>query len=231
MTFLDECIEFAGPAWERYIHHPWIEALFAGTLQEDKFRYWLIQDLPYIGENASEVAFTKVPTHNPWVKLQREYGVRAAESRVELRILEDYDEFALTRWAARPRREAFVNFFVRAFYEGTFGDVCCAVYPCYCFHNTFGVRYENEKPKNLSQLQRDWLEQWQDPFYRDLQNATVDGINEYGNASTEFERDKMRWLFLRATQHQIATFDAAWIMSDPWPGEGNEIGILAGTAN
>ena len=88
-----------------------------------------------------------------------------------------------------------------------------------------------EKPKNLSQLQRDWLEQWQDPFYRDLQNATVDGINEYGNASTEFERDKMRWLFLRATQHQIATFDAAWITSDPWPGEGNETGILAGTAN
>ena len=50
MTFLDECIEFAGPAWERYVHHPWIEALFSGTLQEDKFRYWLIQDLPYIGE-------------------------------------------------------------------------------------------------------------------------------------------------------------------------------------
>ena len=60
MTFLDECIEFAGPAWKRYVHHPWIEALFAGTLQEDKFRYWLIQDLPYIGENASEVAFTTV---------------------------------------------------------------------------------------------------------------------------------------------------------------------------
>ena len=30
MTFLDECIAFTGDYWERYQHHPWIEALFAG---------------------------------------------------------------------------------------------------------------------------------------------------------------------------------------------------------
>jgi len=37
-------------------------------------------------------------------------------------------------------------------------------------------------------------------------------------------------LFLRATQHQIATFDVSWTTSDPWPGEGKEKGILAGKA-
>jgi hypothetical protein len=41
----------------------------------------------------------------------------------------------------------------------------------------------------------------------------------------------MRWLFLRATQHQIATFDAAWELSDPWAGEGEESGVLAGMPN
>ena len=231
MSFLEECILFAGPTWQRYIHHPWIEALFTGQLDEERFRYWLIQDLPYIGEDSAQVAFAKVPPHNQWVKLQTEYGVRAAESRVELRMLEDYDEFALTRWAARPRREAFINFFVRAFYQGTFGDICCAVYPCYCFHTTFGVRYENEKPKTLSELQEDWLKQWTDSFYRDMQTATEDGINEYGANTTDYEREKMCWLFLRATQHQIATFDAGWELSDPWAGEGDESGVLAGMPN
>ena len=49
MTFLEECIEYAGPAWSRFTHHPWINAMFAGELSEERFKYWLIQDLPYLG--------------------------------------------------------------------------------------------------------------------------------------------------------------------------------------
>ena len=231
MTFLDECIEFTGVYWERYLHHPWIEGLYAGTLRQDQFEYWLTQDLPYIGERTAEVAFPKVPPHNSWERLQREYAVRSGESRVELQMLPKHGDFALTRWAARPRREAFINFFVRTFYEGTFGDICCAVYPCYSFYNTFGVRYLAEKPTGLSELQVAWVEQWIDPFFKELQEATADGINEYGANSPAYETGKMRWLFLRATQHQISTFDVAWNCSDPWGGEFEETGVLAGGAS
>ena len=71
MTFLEECIEYAGPAWSRFTHHPWINAMFAGELSEERFKYWLIQDLPYLGEHIALVAAPKVPPHNPWVRLQR----------------------------------------------------------------------------------------------------------------------------------------------------------------
>lgn len=230
MAFLEECIEFTGVYWERYLRHPWIEELFAGTLREEQFEYWLAQDLPYIGERAASLAFHKVPPHNPWARLQREYDTRSGDSRVELRVLPRYGDFALTRWAARPRREAFVNFFVRTFYEGSFGDICAAVYPCYSFYNTFGVRYLAEKPAGLSELQTDWIEQWIDPFFLELQEATAAGLNEYGENSPAYEKEKMRWTFLRATQHQISTFDAAWYCSDPWGGEFEETGVMAGPA-
>lgn len=228
MTFLEECIDFTGVYWERYQRHPWIKALFAGELREDQFEYWLTQDLPYIGERTASLAFHKVPPHNPWARLQREYDVRSGESRVELQMLKKYGDFALSRWAARPRREAFVNFFIRTFYEGTFGDICCAVYPCYSFYNTFGVRYLAKKPTGLLPLQVAWTEQWTEPFYKELQEATAAGINEYGAHSTEYEREKMRWIFLRGTQHQISIFDTAWDCSDPWGGELEESGVLAG---
>jgi hypothetical protein len=42
-----------------------------------------------------------------------------------------------------------------------------------------------------------------------------------------YEQERMRWIFLRATNHQIGTFDAAWNLTDPWPGEGPETSILA----
>ncbi|MBL8095158.1 MAG: hypothetical protein JNL73_13390 [Anaerolineales bacterium] len=228
MTFLDECIDFAGPVWQRYHHHPWIEALFAGNLPDDRFNYWLAQDLPYLGERISAVAFQKVPPHNPWAALEGEYLIRAGQSRVELDLLAQYGDFAKTRWAARPRREAFVNFFARTIYEGGFGEICCAFYPCYSFPTTFGERYQREKPQGLPERQQRWVEQWIDPFFVKMQTATAEGIVEYGAHATPYQREQMKWIFVRATNHQIGVFDAAWNLSDPWPGEGEELGVMAG---
>ncbi|MED5361940.1 MAG: hypothetical protein VX760_05290, partial [Actinomycetota bacterium] len=124
-----------------------------------------------------------------------------------------------SRWAARPRRDAFLNFWVRTIHEGTFGDICAALYVCYSFDKTFGERYEREQTKDLPDLQRQWLEQWLDPFYVKLRLATEQGLNEAGAHSTPYQQDTMKWLFLRGIQYQIGTFDAAWELSDPWPGE------------
>ena len=228
MTFLEECIAFTGPVWERYQHHPWIDALFEGTLSNERFEYWLIQDLPYLGDYNAAVVFPKVPPHNPWIKLQMEYLTRSDASRVELKMLEKYGDFAKTHWAARPQREAFINFWARIVYEGSFGEICCAFYPCYAFGHTFGLRLKAEQTTGLPPLQQEWVEQWIDPYYEELRAATEDGLNESGAHASDYEREQMMWTFLRSTQHQIGTFDAAWNLSDPWPGEGDETGVLAG---
>ena len=60
-----------------------------------------------------------------------------------------------------------------------------------------------------------------------LRLATEQGLNEAGAHSTSYQRETMKWLFLRGIQYQIGTFDAAWELSDPWPGEGAPQGGLS----
>ena len=127
MGFSDDCIEAAGPVWERWLHHPWTEALFAGELSDERFRYWLIQDLPYLGQRITDPVHPKVPAHVPFVELSHEYAVRADTTRVELETIRDLGDFAKTRWAARPMREAAINFWLRAAHEGSFGDFCASL--------------------------------------------------------------------------------------------------------
>lgn len=228
MAFLDDCIAFSGAYWnEKYLRHPWIEAFFAGTLSEAQFDYWLIQDLPYLSEFITEMVYPKVPPTNPWVQYSREYSRRSTDVRVELKMLAKVGEAARTRWAARPARDAIDNFWVRTAYEGSFGDICAALYVCYAFPYSFGERYQRERPANLSPLQQAWVEQWIDPFSIKLWHATRDGLNDAGAHATPYEKERMQWLFLRGTQLQIGTFDVAWKCSDPWPGEDVELGVLA----
>ena len=227
MSFVEECKESAGPVWERWLHHPWTEAFFAGELSDEQFRYWLIQDLPYLGQNITEMIYPKVPEHNPFVELSQEYGRRAETSRVELETMDEAGPFAKKRWAARPTRDAAINFWVRTAHEGDFGDLCAALYVCYSFAETFGGRYRSEAPSGLPTLQRDWVEQWVDSYFERLHHSVRDGLDEAGTNATEEKKEQMKWLFLRGTQLQIGTFDAAWAVSDPWPGEGEEIGVAA----
>ena len=57
-------MEFASDAWSAFEHHPWIDALFDNQLDEERFEYWLAQDLPYLGQHITEVAYPKVPPGN-----------------------------------------------------------------------------------------------------------------------------------------------------------------------
>lgn len=227
MTFVEECKAAAGPVWERWMHHPWTEELFAGTLSDEQFRYWLIQDLPYLGQHITTPMYPKVPPTSPFISLCREYAVRAQTTRVELETLGDVGDFAKTRWAARPMREGAINFWIRTAHEGSFGDMCAALYVCYSFADTFGGRLKREQPTGLPPLQQAWVEQWIDPYFERLFECIRDGLNEAGEHATEFQRDQMRWLFLRGTQWQIGTFDVSMNLSDPWPGEDEECGVMA----
>jgi thiaminase len=228
MSFVEECKETSEPVWGRWLHHPWTEALFAGELSDAQFRYWLIQDLPYLGQNITEMIYPKVPPSNPFVELSREYAIRAETSRVELETMGDVGPFARTRWAARPARDAVINFWIRTAHEGTFGDLCAALYVCYSFAETFGTRLRQDAPAGLPPLQKAWVEQWVDPYFEKLHHSVRDGLDEAGENASESEKEQMRWLFLRGTQLQIGTFDVSMDLSDPWPGEGEERGIAAG---
>ena len=218
MSFVDECKEVSEPVWGLWLHHPWTEALFAGQLSDEQFRYWLIQDLPYLGQNITEMIYPKVPATSPFVELSREYAVRAETSRVEREAIGDLGSFALSRFAARPTRDAVINFWIRAAHEGTFGELCAALYVCY----SFGTRFRSDAPTGLPALQQAWVEQWVDPYFEEIHESVRDGLDEAGANASESEREQMKWLFLRGTQLQIATFDAAWKLSDPWPGESDQ---------
>ncbi len=116
MAFSDQCIKATGSVWERWLHHPWTEALFAGELSDAQFRYWLVQDLPYLGQHMTEPVYPKVPPDLSFIALSREYAVRAETTRVELETLGDSGVFAKTQcepprvlWRHNPFERMFMT--------------------------------------------------------------------------------------------------------------------------
>src|SRR6056297_2988530 len=53
---------YTGETWAAYIHHPWIDAIVEGTLSDERLRFFLLQDLPYLAdyERIYNLAFSKL---------------------------------------------------------------------------------------------------------------------------------------------------------------------------
>lgn len=52
MNFSDELRQAADPFWEKWHRHPFVRGIGDGTLELDKFKYWLRQDYVYLKDYA-----------------------------------------------------------------------------------------------------------------------------------------------------------------------------------
>jgi thiaminase/transcriptional activator TenA len=227
MGFIDECIDFSGPVWDELLHHDWIETLLRGELSDERFQYWYASDLSFLGEHILSRGISKAPRDHPLRKLVVDV-ITADRDELELmrHLVDEHGTYILTPWSARPTREGYTNFLLRILYEGSFTQLCAASYPCFVFGEIIGQRYLDDPDPNVPAGQAEWMRTLHEVLIP-LQAALGTEVDEMGPQVPQRERDEILWSFLRATQHQIRTFDAAWALTDPWPGEGDDPSFLS----
>ena len=52
MSFMEEVINSSMDIWNKYLEHPFIRELALGTLNEEKFKGYIIDDIVYLREYA-----------------------------------------------------------------------------------------------------------------------------------------------------------------------------------
>jgi ferredoxin len=57
MSFTEDLYAIGQPAWEEQLQHPFVEGLGNGTLPEERFKRWVLQDYRYLKEFARVFAW------------------------------------------------------------------------------------------------------------------------------------------------------------------------------
>ena len=69
MAFIDELIEENNDIWKQYLNHPFVVEMANGTLDIEKYRYYLIQDTLYLKEFGRVYAYALY--HSKTLKMMR----------------------------------------------------------------------------------------------------------------------------------------------------------------
>jgi thiaminase/transcriptional activator TenA len=227
VTFTDELLEFATPAWNRYVEHPFFEAAAAATLPLEKFRFWLIQDLPYVVEYgrfrtryAEQVA--EDPRYSDIMTAERKViwpGADEGEFLIETLKRLGVAEPNPDRFAARPAREGFMNHIARAVYEGDPAEGIAAIIPCDWGFTVWTGRLAASKSGDVHPVIADWVDKYATDDHAANTGVSRALLDRGGELADDRQRERIKLVFLRSLQHQIEVVDAAWSEYDPWPEE------------
>ena len=136
MTFVEECVRDSLPLWQESLETPFLRGRADGTLDEDCFLGYIVEDSLYLREYAKVFAWGILHARS-MSEVRAYYSllsyVNESEDATRLKILEQYgltDE-AVQALPLRPENQAYVDTMIDAARQGEGAAECLmACLPC-----------------------------------------------------------------------------------------------------
>jgi len=214
MSFTDELHAAARPIWDAQLEHPFVKGIGDGTLEEERFKRWVVQDYGYLREFSRVFAWAvaKAPrlesmgwyaavlnlTLNTEMELHRRYAARFGITTEEL------EEAPM--W---PTNRAYTDFLVRTAADGDMADLLAALLPCAWGYVDIGQALAASSPPD-DQRYADWIAQYASEEFAEAAEWLKGELNrEAANAGAE-KRERLTGLFLLSSRYEYRFWDMCW---------------------
>ncbi|MEE8443553.1 MAG: thiaminase II [Dehalococcoidia bacterium] len=221
MPFTDEIHARSAKLQEAILSHPFVTGIGDGTLDVERFKHFIRQDYLYLIEYSRVLALAaaRAPSLEPMgrfaelmnetlnteMSLHRSYCARFGITEADLEVTEP-----------APTMQAYTDFLVRTAYDGSFGELVCALLPCMWGYCEIGLALAARGKPGDQPLYAEWIDMYSTPEFEDLANwlrGLVDGLAEGANPE---ERERMEVAYVTSTRYEYAFWDMAYRL-EQWP--------------
>jgi thiaminase/transcriptional activator TenA len=206
--------------WHEYTHHPFVAGLADGSLSEDRFRHYLIQDYLFLIHFARAYALCLYKADN--LQDMRAAaatidGLLNVEMAMHVKYCEGWD-LTEAEMAAAPESTAMMAYTRYVLETGLAGDVLdliVALAPCVIGYGVIGSRLDlDPTTKRDGNPYNDWIEMYSsDDYFAILEKATEQLDRLAASRLTEARFEKAVNIFGQATRLEIGFWDMGWNIS------------------
>jgi thiaminase/transcriptional activator TenA len=214
--FSERLRQHAAEIWEAQFQHPFVRGIGDGTLNLEKFQFWLRQDYLFLIEYARLFAFAaaRSPDLNTMLRfaallketvdtemsLHREY---VAEFGIRLQDLE--------RESPAPTTRAYTDFLLRTATTGDFAELVAALLPCMWAFSEIGQRLARQL-HSPDQRYAKWIAMYSSPEFAELAGWCRDLVDSQAAGLPERDLQKMEEAFLTSSRYEWQFWEMAWNM-------------------
>jgi len=214
MRLTDDLYDLGRPLWEEQLNHPFVMGIGDGTLEEGRFKRWVLQDYRYLKEFARVFAWAAAKadrlesmawyaagldlTLNTEMELHRVYAARFDLGPEDLE--------GEPMW---PTTRAYTDFLVRTAADGDILDILAALLPC-AWGYVYVARRLAERSPPLDQRYADWISQYASEEFAEALEWLKDELDRLAVTASEEKKGRLRKLFLISTRYEGRFWEMCW---------------------
>lgn len=216
MTTVERMLEASKDIWRSYNEHPFVLGIQNGTLDRERFRYYIVQDYLYLEDYAKCFAlgvakaksletanlFAKyISVMNGELDVHKGYlarlGVTKAEIEASARSLDNL---------------SYTSYMLRIAYEEGEAEIMAAILACTLSYEIIAAKIEKNKPDSVEHsFYGDWIRGYCSEGYSKDNLILIDKMNQLSADYTEKQIQHLVDIFVNCSLYELKFWEMSWI--------------------
>lgn len=205
----------ADPIWQTQLTHPFVTAIGDGTLDLDRFGFWLRQDYLFLIDYAR--LFAAGVLRAPDLDTMTSMAALVHDTlHLELGLHRSYvagfgiTEADLGATTKTPTCQGYTDFLIRTASTGDFPELLGALLPCMWGFAEIGAHLASGPRPADDRLAR-WIDMYASDEFQQAAGACRDLVDRHCAGLTGDMRRRVETAFLTSSRWELAFWEMAWI--------------------
>ncbi|MBR2027680.1 MAG: thiaminase II [Oscillospiraceae bacterium] len=215
MNISEKMLAAAAEIWQEYTSHPFVQGIQDGTLDREKFRYYIIQDYLYLEDYAKIFAIgvakaKSLETANLFAKY---IGVMNGELDIHKCYLA---KLGVTQSEIKTTSRAlnnlsYTSYMLRVAYEEGETEIFAAILACACSYEFIAKNIVKNNPSAINdEFYGDWIKGYISPSYSSENDVMIKQMNRLSTECTEKQLQHLVDIFVTCSRYELDFWEMAW---------------------
>jgi thiaminase/transcriptional activator TenA len=201
------------------LEHPFLTGLTDGSLAQEAFRFYVVQDSHYLREfaRALSIAAARAPAEDDILMFSRHAaGALEVERSLHGSFFRDFglSEQEVAGTPTAPTTLAYTSYLLAVVYGGSFAEGLAALLPCYWIYWEVGkALLEKGSPESLYQR---WIDTYGGEEFGGVVAEVLELTNRVGVGLSENERERMKSHFITTSRYEWMFWEMGY-RQERWP--------------
>ena len=218
MGTTQQLLDYAAEVWTAYNEHPFVLGIQNGTLEKEKFRFYMIQDYLYLGDYAKIFALgvAKATSLSNAMLFSKYISVMNGELNVHSNYMarlgitqEDIDS------AKRSLDSlSYTSYMLRVAYEETEVEIVAAILACAYSYEVIAKKMVENNPAAVDdEFYGSWISGYVSEEYSEENRVLIELLDDMTKSYTPAQTEHLKDVFLACSRYEMAFWDLSWNMS------------------
>ena len=215
MKLADRLFNTTEELWKSYLVHPFVKGLAEGSLDIDKFRFYMIQDYRYLLEYSKVFAFGIIKSNRE--DIQRRFALMVKDTLDgEMTIHKKY----MARLGIKPEEvsgsktalinQSYTSYMLDVAAKGDILDIIVAVLSCAWSYQFIGENIAKVEGALENETFGEWVQGYYSDEYRASTQEIIDLVNELGENISEEKALYLEEVFYKCSRYEYRFWDMAY---------------------